>query len=444
MPFTFQEALDFVKAKRVVLPAEYYGELQGQSRSRAFSIAGIASRDQLQGVLDSLNDVLRKGTTFAEWKNLASTTDLGLEDYRLDNIFRTNMQSAYSAGHWAQQQRMKDKRPYLMYDAVNDLRVRPSHLALDNIIRPIDDPFWATFYPPNGYRCRCSTISLTEAQANARGGVSSEPEGGFLPPDKGWDYNGSDIDEGLRRGARQSPRGDTSVQRAMERTVAEQRAAVDSLQQAKASGRPVTKAELEAWVGGKVPREVVVATNEVLDLLALDEWDASVFREPLWSFKVAPSAELITVNGHPASAQYWSTFRELKVNADAVPHLSSSQMRGVIAHELGHHLDYTTLKTLIGEDTSLRARILDEYYSAVGKLAIKGKVYKDLANMHPSAAAQELMYADVQAVSIYALSNDREWIAESFMTYLMSPNKLRVVAPKTFAVFEELKNGVAP
>ncbi len=40
-----------------------------------------------------------------------------------------------------------------MYDAINDNRVRPSHLAMDGIIRPVDDPFWAKNAPINGYRC---------------------------------------------------------------------------------------------------------------------------------------------------------------------------------------------------------------------------------------------------------------------------------------------------
>ncbi|EXE12573.1 phage head morphogenesis, SPP1 gp7 family domain protein [Acinetobacter sp. 983759] len=52
-----------------------------------------------------------------------------------------------------------------MYSAINDSRVRPSHLALNRIVRHIDDPFWLTHYPPTGFRCRCTCIALTEKQA---------------------------------------------------------------------------------------------------------------------------------------------------------------------------------------------------------------------------------------------------------------------------------------
>jgi len=94
-----------------------------------------------------------------------------------------------------------------MYDAINDSRVRPSHLALDGIIRRIDDPFWNTHSCPNGYRCRCTLRSLTEAQAHARSGVGKGlnqlpnlPDGSPAEPDPGWDYYpGQDRMEGIRK-----------------------------------------------------------------------------------------------------------------------------------------------------------------------------------------------------------------------------------------------------
>jgi len=56
-----------------------------------------------------------------------------------------------------------------MYDAINDRRTRPAHAAMDGYIAPHDDPIWNTWYPLNGYRCRCSVIALSERQAHARG-----------------------------------------------------------------------------------------------------------------------------------------------------------------------------------------------------------------------------------------------------------------------------------
>ena len=33
---------------------------------------------------------------------------------------------------------------------------------LDGIIKPVDDPFWNTNYPPNGWGCRCNVIQTNE------------------------------------------------------------------------------------------------------------------------------------------------------------------------------------------------------------------------------------------------------------------------------------------
>jgi len=81
------------------------------------------------------------------------------------------MQSAYSAGHYKAQIETIEQFPYGEYDAVGDRRTRPSHDALDGKIFRMDDPFWDTFYPPNGFNCRCSIITMTAEEA----GISGKP-----------------------------------------------------------------------------------------------------------------------------------------------------------------------------------------------------------------------------------------------------------------------------
>ena len=75
--------------------------------------------------------------------------------------------------------------------------VRPAHLAPDGIIRPVDDPFWNTHSPPAGFRCRCSLISLSEAQARSNGdnGLNKQTT---AQPDKGWDYSPRDRMAGVK------------------------------------------------------------------------------------------------------------------------------------------------------------------------------------------------------------------------------------------------------
>ena len=126
------------------------------------------------------------------------------------------MQTAYSAARYQRMRDNVDNRPYWQYSAVGDERTRPAHLALNGKIYRYDDPFWATFYPPNGFNCRCSVIALGERDLQRRGmdkpDDSSEflieverpadkagnrektigfklPDGTVRVADKGFDYN---------------------------------------------------------------------------------------------------------------------------------------------------------------------------------------------------------------------------------------------------------------
>lgn len=51
-------------------------------------------------------------------------------------------------------------RYVLQYRTAADDRVRQTHEVLHNITLPKDDPFWDLFFPPNGWRCRCTTVEV--------------------------------------------------------------------------------------------------------------------------------------------------------------------------------------------------------------------------------------------------------------------------------------------
>jgi len=163
-PVTFLEALQYAHSKKVVLPDEFYS-MDLKTRQMATTVSFLSSLEQAESVINSLNKTLASGGTFNDFQKLVAESEIVLPKHYLDNVFRTNIQSAYSHGRWQQQQRNKDKRQYLMYSAINDSRVRPAHLALNRIVLPIDHPFWLTHYPPLGFRCRCTVIALTEKQA---------------------------------------------------------------------------------------------------------------------------------------------------------------------------------------------------------------------------------------------------------------------------------------
>ncbi|MEG1156621.1 MAG: phage minor head protein [Acinetobacter sp.] len=163
-PVTFLEALEYAHNKKIVLPAEFYS-MDLKTRQMATTVSFLSSLEQIETVIKAVNKSIADGGTFNDFQKLIAESEIILPKHYLDNVFRTNIQNAYGHGRWQQQQRNKAKRPYLMYSAINDSRVRPAHLALNRIVLPIDHPFWLTHYPPLGFRCRCTVIALTEKQA---------------------------------------------------------------------------------------------------------------------------------------------------------------------------------------------------------------------------------------------------------------------------------------
>lgn len=184
MAVSYADALRYVRDKKVVLPEEFY-LLDLNARQYATTVSGLASLDQIKTVINLSNKAIESGSTFQEFQKAVKESGIELSPHHLDNIFRTNIQNAYAHGIWTQQQENKTNRPYLKYSSLTDSRVRPSHLELNNIVRHIDDSFWDTHYPPNGFQCRCSVDALTEAQAKKQG-ITIDDDLPDIQPDNGW------------------------------------------------------------------------------------------------------------------------------------------------------------------------------------------------------------------------------------------------------------------
>jgi hypothetical protein len=68
--------------------------------------------------------------------------------------------SSQAAAQWAN----LGGRYNLQYRTAQDERVRASHQALADITLPKEDPFWNSFYPPNGWRCRCVAVEVLKGK----------------------------------------------------------------------------------------------------------------------------------------------------------------------------------------------------------------------------------------------------------------------------------------
>lgn len=160
-------------------------------KARAFTIAGITHADILFSVKDEIEKAIEAGSTLADFKKAVDGIFERhgydkLAPYRIETIFRTNLQTAYQAGRFRQ---MRDPavaaaRPYWRYVAVLDPSTRPEHAALHGKVFRYDHPFWDTWYPPNGYNCRCTVQTLSGREMKRRGleEETEDPTGGLIEP----------------------------------------------------------------------------------------------------------------------------------------------------------------------------------------------------------------------------------------------------------------------
>jgi SPP1 gp7 family putative phage head morphogenesis protein len=84
--------------------------------------------------------------------------------WRLETIYETNMQTAYMAGRYHGMMAATQYAPWWEYSAIMDNRTRPAHAAVNGLVFRYDDPFWQSWYPPNGFRCRCRVIPRTDIE----------------------------------------------------------------------------------------------------------------------------------------------------------------------------------------------------------------------------------------------------------------------------------------
>jgi SPP1 gp7 family putative phage head morphogenesis protein len=177
-----KDAMEYWQAKISLSPEDFYS-LSDDMRAQAFTASGLHNLRDIQAIQDAIGNAIKNGTTIEAFKREIGNLLKGRR-WQLETVFRTNIQTAYNVGRYKRQMEIADALPYWQYQAVNDSRTRPTHRALSGKIYRCDHPFWQVWYPPNGYRCRCSVRALSEAEMRGRGLIAEteDPTGDLIEP----------------------------------------------------------------------------------------------------------------------------------------------------------------------------------------------------------------------------------------------------------------------
>jgi hypothetical protein len=85
---------------------------------------------------------------------------------QLETVFRTALYQAAAIGRYEADQELGDEIWGYRYVTMRDDAVREEHAALDGVTLPKDDPFWLSYWPPNGWNClRHDTLITTSVGA---------------------------------------------------------------------------------------------------------------------------------------------------------------------------------------------------------------------------------------------------------------------------------------
>ena len=124
-----------------------------------YIFSGMKTFHELNEAFPSLLDENGERKPFERFLNDVRKIDETYNSNYLRAEYNFVHQSAQMAAKWEQYAEDGD-RYYLQYRTQHDDKVRPEHAALDGVTLPMSDPFWESYFPPNGWNCRCTVAQV--------------------------------------------------------------------------------------------------------------------------------------------------------------------------------------------------------------------------------------------------------------------------------------------
>lgn len=128
-----------------------------------YIFSGIKTFHELNEAFPSLLDENGNRKPFEQFLNDVQKIDKTYNQNYLRAEYNFVQSSAEMAAKWEQYAEDGD-RYYLQYRTAGDEKVRPAHAELNGITLPQSDSFWESYYPPNGWNCRCTVVQVRKSK----------------------------------------------------------------------------------------------------------------------------------------------------------------------------------------------------------------------------------------------------------------------------------------
>lgn len=227
---SFAEQTEFFRNK-LNLPTTRSGQITRDQNDAAFVVAGATKADLLADLRGAVDDAISNGQSLGEfrkqfeeivakrgWTGWTGEDSKAGRAWRTRLIYKTNLDTSYAAGRWAQ---MTDPdvvrlRPYWRYVHNTVENPRQQHQRWNNLVLRADDPWWQAHYPPNGFGCNCGVETLSERGLKRLGkdAPDSAPNDGTYEHVDNTTGEVVTVPNGLQPGWDYAP-GQTSTERAI-------------------------------------------------------------------------------------------------------------------------------------------------------------------------------------------------------------------------------------
>lgn len=150
-------------------------EMLANLENNVYQFATAKNYQDMRLLTDALTNEAGELLSFTEFRDVAETQFLKFNEDWLESEYSTAISGSMNAARWTDYTKNAKAMPFLRYSTAGDSLVRDSHAALDGTVKRIDDGFWENYYPPNGWRCRCTTSQT--------GGSTETPDGAIVYPE---------------------------------------------------------------------------------------------------------------------------------------------------------------------------------------------------------------------------------------------------------------------
>lgn len=164
----FEEQIAYFRNKTNT-PSERWADVWKNAHDRSFMVAGAMKEDLLADFRSAVDKAISEGKSLnwfkSQFKDIVAKhgwEHKGHANWRSQVIYETNLRQSYSAGREQQIERVKSRRPYGIYKHSGSEHPRHDHLSWNNMVIPLDDPWWDTHTPINGFGCKCKKLTASK------------------------------------------------------------------------------------------------------------------------------------------------------------------------------------------------------------------------------------------------------------------------------------------